>query len=256
MNKNFTNIRIFFILSFGILLLSMIGMVSNYLFQRFSIQNNADYYALKYIDDFNKNMEIEANSFSNLTHIIEEKNLQNNYLLSNREETYKSLLPLFENLKKYNDLTHFYLIKPNGEVFLRVHNYSSHSDIINRTTFLKAKASQKDYYGLEFGMANTFTLRFVHPWIVNNEIIGYIELGKEIDKIANSLSEKMDLEIFFVIDKKEFNTTSKSDKSYVVYKTTNINEAITTFIDSNELSKTISYDNKTYAGFKYFLHFR
>ena len=251
MNKNITNNRIFFILSFGILLLSMIGMVSNYLFQRFSIQNNADYYALKYIDDFNKNMEIEANSFSNLTHIIEEKNLQNNYLLSNREETYKSLLPLFENLKKYNDLTHFYLIKPNGEVFLRVHNYSSHSDIINRTTFLKAKASQKDYYGLEFGIANTFTLRYVHPWIVNNEIIGYIELGKEIDKIANSLSEKMDLEIFFVIDKKEFNTTSKSDKSYVVYKTTNINEAITTFIDSNELSKTISYDNKTYAGFKY-----
>lgn len=251
MDKNITNNRIFFILSFGILLLSMVGIVSNYVFQRFSIQNNADYYALKYIDDFNKNMEIEANSFSNLAHIIEEKNLQKNYLLSDREEVYKSLLPLFENLKKYNDLTHFYFLKPNGEVFLRVHNYTKHSDIINRTTFLKAKALQKDYYGLEFGVLNTFTLRYVHPWIVNNEIIGYIELGKEIDRIADSLSEKMDLEIFFVIDKKEFNTTSKTDKNYVVYKTTNTNQAIKTFIDSNEISKTISFDNKTYVGFKY-----
>jgi hypothetical protein len=62
-NKNITNNRIFFILSFGILLLSMIGIVSNYQFQRSSIQNNADYYALKYIEDFNKNLEIETNSF-------------------------------------------------------------------------------------------------------------------------------------------------------------------------------------------------
>lgn len=76
MDKNITNNRIFFILSFGILLLSIIGILSNYLFQRLSIQNNADYYALKYLDDFNKNMEMEANSFSNLIHIIEEKNLQ------------------------------------------------------------------------------------------------------------------------------------------------------------------------------------
>lgn len=220
MDKNITNNRIFFILSFGILLLSIIGILSNYLFQRLSIQNNADYYALKYLDDFNKNMEMEANSFSNLIHIIEEKNLQKSYLSSNRDEVYKSSLPLFENLKKYNDLTHFYFLKPNGEIFLRVHNYNNHSDIINRTTFLKAKALQKDYYGLEFGVLNTFTLRYVHPWIINNEIIGYIELGKEIDKIADSLSEKMDLEIFFVINKKEFNNTTPNDKNYFVYKTT------------------------------------
>ncbi len=229
----------------------MVGIVSNYQFQRLSIQNNADYYAQKYIDDFNKNMESEANFFSNLIHIIDEKNLQESYLSSNREKLYNSTLPLFENMKKNNDLTHFYFIKPNGEVFLRTHNYTKHSDIIDRTTLLKAKALQKDYYGLEFGVLNTFTLRYVHPWIVNNEIIGYIELGKEIDKIADSLSEKMDLEIFFVIDKKEFNTTVKTDKNYVIYKTTNTNEAIANFINSNEISQTISFDNKNYVGFKY-----
>lgn len=76
MDKNITNNRIFFILSLGILLLSILGIFSNFLFQRLSIQNNADHYALKYVEDFNKNMEIEANSFSNILHIIEEKNLQ------------------------------------------------------------------------------------------------------------------------------------------------------------------------------------
>lgn len=63
MDKNITNNKIFLILSFGIVLLSILGMISNYMFQRFSIQNNAEYYALKYIEDFNKNMENEANSF-------------------------------------------------------------------------------------------------------------------------------------------------------------------------------------------------
>lgn len=252
MDKNITNNKIFLILSFGIVLLSILGMISNYMFQRFSIQNNAEYYALKYIEDFNKNMENEANSFSNIVHILEEKNLQKNYLLPSREELYKSILPLFNNLKKYNDLTHLYFIKPNGEIFLRVHDYFTHSDLVNRITFLKSKESQKDFYGLEFGKLNTFTLRYVHPWIINDELIGYIELGKEIDKIANSLSEKMDLEIFFIIDKKEFNTKEQTtNKNYVVYKTTNVNEAITNFADSERNSQTISFNNKNYVGFKY-----
>ena len=160
MDKNITNNKIFLILSFGIVLLSILGMISNYMFQRFSIQNNAEYYALKYIEDFNKNMENEANSFSNIVHILEEKNLQKNYLLPSREELYKSILPLFNNLKKYNDLTHLYFIKPNGEIFLRVHDYFTHSDLVNRITFLKSKESQKDFYGLEFGKLNTFTLRY------------------------------------------------------------------------------------------------
>lgn len=244
------NNRIFLLLSLGIIILSSLGMFSNYTFQRFTIQNNAEHYVSKYIENFDFNIKNEANSLNSFYHLIEKENLVNSYLSSNRDELYKLTKPLFDNLNKYNDLTHFYFIKPNDEVFLRVHDFAKHSDLINRFTYLKSKELQDDYYGLEFGMKNTLTLRYVHPWIVNKKLIGYIELGKEIDKITDTVSRKMDLEVFFAINKNEITNSSQTNKNYIIYKTTNINDSIINFIDSNDTSRALNFNNKNYIGYK------
>ena len=249
-DKNFSNNKIFFILSLGIILLSLLGVISNDISQRSTIQNNAEQYILKFTEDFNKNLENEVNSLHSFLSLIDNENLYKSYLFSNRNELYSLTKPILENLNKYNNITHFYFIKPNDEVFLRVHDFKKHSDVINRFTYLKAKESEKDYFGLELGINNTFTLRYVHPWIVNNQLIGYIELGKEIDKITKSLSEKMDIEILFVINKKEINNSSLTDKNYVVYKTSNINQALSDFIESENTTQTLTFNDKNYIAFK------
>lgn len=252
MNKNVTNNKIFIILSIGVILLSLLGMISNYFFQRSTIQNNAQYYALRYNQDFDNNIENEANSIHSFLHLINDEILLKSYLSSNREELYNITKPIFENLNKHNDLTHFYFIKPNDEVFLRVHDYKKHSDLINRFTYLKAKELEDNFYGLEFGINNTFTLRYVHPWIINHQLIGYIELGKEINKITDILSEKMDLEILFAINEKEYSNRSKTNENYIVYKTINSNEIINNFIKNDkETVKSLSFDNRNYIAFKY-----
>ena len=252
LDKNITNHnKIFLILSFGVILLSLLGMILNYQFQKLSIQNNAEYNVTKYNKDFDENIKHEANSLHSFLNLLDNSVLIDSYLSSNREDLYKIAKPLFDNLNKHSDLTHFYFIKPNDEVFLRVHDLKKHSDSINRFTYLKAKTLQEPFYGLEFGINNTFTLRLVYPWIVNNELIGYIELGKEVDKITANLSEKMDLKIFFAINSKEFNGSSPNEEKYIIYKTTNIDKSISDFIESNNKTKSLTFNNNNYIGFKY-----
>lgn len=61
LNKNVINSRVFLILSFGIILLSLLGIISNYFSQLTILQHNADNNVSKYDDNFDKNIQIQVN---------------------------------------------------------------------------------------------------------------------------------------------------------------------------------------------------
>ena len=47
----------------------------------------------------------------------------------------------------------------------------------------------------------TGILRTVHPWWVDGRLIGYIELGEEIEHITPKLGEQLDAEIILTVNK-------------------------------------------------------
>lgn len=94
---------------------------------------------------------------------------------------------VFEKMKEENSLTHFYFLDKNRVCLLRVHNPGKKGDVINRFTALEAEWTHKSSSGLEIGPMGTLTLRVVQPVIVDNELIGYIELGKEIEDVLQQL---------------------------------------------------------------------
>lgn len=112
-----------------------------------------------------------------------------------------SLKKIFERLNKNVDLTHMYFIKADGRVLLRVHDYEKDNDLIERTTFKKAQESDSVYYGLEFGLKKNYTLRVVKPWYEDGKLIGYLELGKEIDKVIDDLSKFLKTHIYMAVKK-------------------------------------------------------
>ena len=63
----------------------------------------------------------------------------------------------------------------------------------------------KPVHGIELGPFGTFTLRVVQPWIINGKLVGYIELGEEIEHFTPRLSRVLDIELVFVINKKYLN---------------------------------------------------
>jgi hypothetical protein len=98
-------------------------------------------------------------------------------------------------------ITHFYFHTNDGTNFLRVHNQSRYGDTITRKTMQLAMETKLTASGLELGPLGTLTLRVVYPWIVNNALIGFIEMGKELDVIISPMKESMGIKLVSFIDK-------------------------------------------------------
>ena len=71
MGKSIVNSRTFLFLSFGIMLLSFVGIISNYLSQLTTLQHNAHTNVLKYDDNFEKYFQIQANHIQNILFLLE-----------------------------------------------------------------------------------------------------------------------------------------------------------------------------------------
>jgi len=137
---------------------------------------------------------------STLEVISHDKEIKEIYLSKDREELYKFVLPLFKNLKNNHGITHWYFILPNGTNFIRIHNKEIYGDQINRDTFLKAQETKKLTSGIELGKT-AFALRVVMPYYHNNQLIGYIELGQEIEHFLNILKGETTNEFALAVDK-------------------------------------------------------
>ena len=92
-------------------------------------------------------------------------------------------LPVFEQLNRSHNITHMYFYDISRTCLLRLHNIDRRGDVINRYTLLQAEATRQPTFGVETGPLSTLTLRAVQPLMDGRQIIGYIEVGKEVDDV-------------------------------------------------------------------------
>ncbi len=111
-------------------------------------------------------------------------------------------LDQFGQLNAEHQITHLYFTGPDRVNILRVHKPEKHGDRIDRFTTLEAEKTGRASYGIELGPLGTFTLRVVHPWYDGQQLIGYVELGEEIEHITRKLHDIIAVEIYVVIEKK------------------------------------------------------
>lgn len=118
-----------------------------------------------------------------------------------RELLLKLSGPLYKQLQE-RDVTHFYFTGPDRTNILRVHNPGRFGDTINRQTTLDAEITGKETSGMELGPFGTFTLRVVSPWFDGEDLIGYVELGKEVEHAVGELRGFLDIKAYAFIHKK------------------------------------------------------
>jgi PAS domain S-box-containing protein len=109
--------------------------------------------------------------------------------------------PSFNLLREHMQISHYYFHNPDQTVFLRVHNPSRHGDIITRYTLQQAATTQKAVQGIELGPLGTYTLRTVIPWRLNGTLLGYLELGEEIELLLNKFFHFENSILALTIDK-------------------------------------------------------
>lgn len=160
--------------------------------------------------------------------IIRDPQLLDSFKARDREALLNRGRPLFSRLKKQFKITHFYFHQPNHINLVRMHK-ELRGDLIDRQTLKKASEIGQPSSGLEQGPTGNPVLRVVYPWhasfpltscnalytiscntnIFNQpdsgELVGFVELGKEFEDIANNISDLLKIDLVIAVDKKFLN---------------------------------------------------
>jgi signal transduction histidine kinase/CheY-like chemotaxis protein len=109
--------------------------------------------------------------------------------------------PIFEQLRRENRISHLYYHAADGTNLLRVHHPQEYGDRIERFTLAEARRTGKPATGNEQGPFGTCTLRFVLPWVHGGRLLGYLELGIELEDVMQSVHELIDGDVLVTLDK-------------------------------------------------------
>ena len=153
-------------------------------------------------DTIKQNVSMMQVAIESLEHDPE---IINNYKEQNRDRLYQKIAPIYAELNQNHQITHFYFTNTNQTNFLRVHQPARFGDSINRQTMLQAVKTGKPAWGLEIGPLGTYTLRLVSPLHQQGhrggELIGYMELGMEIEHALNNLANELKVELVVLMSK-------------------------------------------------------
>ena len=113
--------------------------------------------------------------------------------------------PVFELLRKENNITHFYFLDTNRVCLLRIHHPEKRGDLIHRFTATEAERTGTTASGIEPGPLGTLTLRVVQPVFDGTRLVGYVELGKEIEDVLKTLPSHPGVQLAVTLRKDRIN---------------------------------------------------
>jgi len=193
------------LIPFSVLLLSVVGgfLTTAYLSKqsdRATELNNSVNAVERF---FHQRLENDSNQLrATLAAIVNSGEFRDAFQKRDRQLLLRRAKPLFEVLRHDHRISHFYFNDTEKVNFLRVHQPDRHGDTIERVTMLRAFYSGETASGLELGPLGTFTLRVVMPWEIGGKIVGYVELGEEIDHIGEDIHRILNVDLLVTVYKK------------------------------------------------------
>ncbi|HLP15259.1 MAG TPA: cache domain-containing protein [Bacteroidota bacterium] len=120
-----------------------------------------------------------------------------------RDEVYALATPIYKELKEQYGITHWNLIDapPNNVIFARLSKPELFNDTVKRNTYLDAVKTGTLTFGKEVGKTG-FVLRTVAPFMYKGKLIGYQEIGEDIDKFFKLIKKQMNSDVALIVDKK------------------------------------------------------
>lgn len=106
---------------------------------------------------------------------------------------------VFDRMRTEYGITHFYFLNAQRVTLLRLHLPEYRGDRIDRHTALEAERTGKPAWGLELGLTGVLTLRVVQPVYIAERLVGYVEIGKEIEYLLASLKPNLSDKLQFAV---------------------------------------------------------
>ena len=131
--------------------------------------------------------------------ISRDRAIQAAFESGDRDALLAEVTPLFEQLRSQHGITHFYFTDTDRRVVLRAHQPEMLGDVVARATALRAQETRQETQGIELGPLGTLTLRAVTPWYDGDRLIGYLELGEEIDHVAQEIHDALGVDLLVAV---------------------------------------------------------
>lgn len=118
-----------------------------------------------------------------------------------REALYALGKPLLDAWRPLAGVTHLYFHRPDAHNLLRVHLKDRHGDLIQRRSMRQAMATGGPGMAVELGLTGEWTLRVVLPWRQGDHLLGYLELGMDMEHIHAGMLNALDTVTLILLDK-------------------------------------------------------
>ncbi len=183
--------RLLPVLTFLLILLFALagGMLWN--LHRESLKKRTEMVAAEVRQDLQTSLKQQAQGLTAAVHTIAmDQRVHQALRTGDRDRLLMDWQMLFETLHRENGLTHFYFSDTNRVCLLRIHKPEKFGDRFDRFTIREAERTGRTASGIEIGPLGTFTLRVVQPVFDGKTLLGYVELGKEIEDILQAIQNR------------------------------------------------------------------
>jgi len=104
-----------------------------------------------------------------------------------RELLLRSAVPVYNQLKARYGISHWCFLDADRVTILSVDDPAHSGQVSQHRTLERARDTGKLAFGVELARSGALTLRVVMPWWDNGELIGYTELGEDLNSVATDL---------------------------------------------------------------------
>jgi hypothetical protein len=155
--------------------------------------------------------ELERNEVARMGAIVDmlelNPGIRDAFASRDRERLQAVSLPIHAILKGEHGIGHWnYVDSDTRKMFLRVHLPSKYDDVIERPTILKAIERREASAGKELGKS-AFALRVGKPLIIDGKLVGYVELGEEIEFFLGRMKQQTGDDFAMFIQKKRIDAS-------------------------------------------------
>lgn len=274
--REVTRLRLMFLvpLAFAIILIITVLVYVLYWHQHKSVQNDVLRIRASAQDFYDDSIRYDARALQAIMDTLQGDTVLQVALASrDRQQLLMRTATLFDELKKDFAITHLYFSDPDRINLLRTHSPNRYGDRIDRITTLNAEQSGTTVFGVELGTLGTFTLRLVTPWFdqKNRRLIGYVEIGIEIDRVLQQLRDFFGVDVFVLIRKEYLDRKKWEDGMRSLARTPNwerypavvlgsqtpqaVPPLLAGYLDRGELGDSNSILEEVYGGTSYRIAF-